>query len=112
MAEAPAKTRILVLDDEEAICALVTCALAPLGYEVVEAYDCESAIEYFREAVQQGRKFNVVISDLTIPGSMNGTDAVARMREIDPGLKAIVSSGYATDPVMSCFKDHGFCAMI
>ncbi len=104
--------RVLVLDDEQVICALVTCALAPLGYEVAEANDAASAIRMYSEAMEQGRRFDVVISDLTIPGGMGGREAVKRLREIDPQVKAIVSSGYATDPVMSAYRDYGFCAMI
>jgi PAS domain S-box-containing protein len=108
----PATARILVLDDEEAICALVACALEPFGYEVVEAFDAESAIEKYSAALSEGRRFDLVISDLTIPGSMSGKEAVARMREMDPKVKAIVSSGYAMDPVMSRYQENGFCAMI
>ncbi|MEO8350768.1 MAG: ATP-binding protein, partial [Chthoniobacteraceae bacterium] len=105
-------TRVLVLDDEQAICALVTCALVPLGYEVVEAFDAASAIRIYAEAMDQGRRFDLVISDLTIPGGMGGREAVKRLLEIDPQVKAIVSSGYATDPVMSAYRDYGFCGMI
>jgi PAS domain S-box-containing protein len=108
----PATARILVLDDEEAICALVACALEPFGYEVVEAFDAESAIEKYSAALSEGRRFDLVISDLTIPGSMSGKEAVSRMREMDPAVKAIVSSGYAMDPVMSKYQENGFCAMI
>jgi len=104
--------RVLVLDDEEAICALVTCALEPLGYEVVETNDALTAIARYQEALDTGRRFDVVISDLTIPGGMGGQEAVRRLQEIDPTVKAIVSSGYAMDPVLSEFRQHGFCAMI
>ena len=113
--EAPAPVhggRILVLDDEDAICALVTCALEGLGYAVTEAYDSITAIRLYEEALKAGKRFDLVISDLTIPGSMSGLDAIKRLREIDPTVKAIVSSGYAMDPIMSDFRKHGFCGMI
>lgn len=104
--------RVLVLDDEEAICALISTALGDLGYDVTEANDAEQAIKACEEAVASGRKFELVISDLSLPGNMTGQDAVRRMRELDPDLKSIVSSGYDSDPVMSRFRDHGFCAAI
>jgi len=104
--------RVLVLDDEEAICTLVSCALEPLGYEVVETHDALTAIACYTDALQTGRRFDVVISDLTIPGGMGGQEAVRRLRAIDPALRAIVSSGYAGDPVLGDFRDHGFCAII
>ena len=104
--------RILVLDDEDAICALVTCALEPLGYAVTEAYDSLMAIKLYEDAIKAGKRFDLVISDLTIPGGMGGLEALKRLREIDPDVKAIVSSGYAMDPIMSDFRKHGFCGMI
>ena len=104
--------RVLVLDDEDAICALVTCALEPLGYAVSEAYDSLTAIRLYDEALKAGKRFDLVISDLTIPGSMGGVEALKRLRELDPNVRAIVSSGYAMDPIMSDFRKHGFCGMI
>ena len=108
----PSSARVLVLDDEEAICALVSCALQPYGIEVVQTTDAPTAIAKYEEALKAGQRFDVVISDLTIPGGMGGREAVRRLLEIDPSVRAIVSSGYTTDPVMSHFRDHGFCAMI
>ncbi len=118
--EAPAKAvpvpigsgRVLILDDEEAICMLVTCALEPLGYAVTEVQDGAIALELYEEAMRAGRKFDLVISDLTMPGKMSGHEAIRRLREIDPGVRAIVSSGYANDPVMSRYQEFGFCGMI
>ena len=46
--------------------------------------------------------------DLTIPGGMGGKDAIQKLREIDPEIKAIVSSGYSNDPVMAQYQDFGF----
>jgi len=46
--------------------------------------------------------------DLTVPGGMGGKEAVEKLLEIDPEVRAIVSSGYSNDPVMSNFNDYGF----
>ena len=112
MPQATGGGRVLVLDDEDAICALVTCALEPLGYEVAEAYDSLMAIRLYEEALKAGKRFDLVISDLTIPGSIGGVEALKRLRELDPNVKAIVSSGYAMDPIMADFRKYGFCGMI
>lgn len=109
---APPIPRVLVLDDEEAICTLVSYALESLGYEVVETHDALTAIERYTEALRAGRRFDVVISDLTIPGGIGGEEAVRRLREIDPDIKAIVSTGYSCDPILAEFRAHGFCAVI
>ena len=104
--------RILVLDDEEAICMLVTCTLEPLGYQVTEAYDGLTAIAAYEAALRENRPYHLVISDLTMPDGLSGAQTIARLREIDPAVCAIVSSGYANDPVLSRFEDYGFKGMI
>ena len=104
--------RVLVLDDEEVICMLVTCALEPLGYQVVETNDPLTAISKYEESMRDGRKFDLVISDLTMPGTMGGQEAIKHLRKLDPDVRAIVSSGYASDPVMSRFEEFGFSGMI
>ena len=106
------KGRILILDDEEAIRLLVYHTLTPLGYDVTEAPDSLTAIELYKKAMQEGKRFDAVISDLTLPGGMGGQEAVKHLIELDPTVKAIVSSGYANDPVMSRYQEYGFCAMI
>jgi PAS domain S-box-containing protein len=112
IAPPPGSARILVLDDEEVICALVSAALEPCGYSVTEAFSAEKAIELYRDALESGTPFDLVISDLTIPGGMGGKDAIKKLRELNPMVRAIVSSGYATDPVMSRYQEYGFCAML
>jgi PAS domain S-box-containing protein len=104
--------RVLMLDDEEAICMLVTCALEPLGYEVTETQDGAVALRLYEEALRAGRPYDLVISDLTMPGRMSGQEAIRLLRELDPNVRAIVSSGYANDPVMSRYEEFGFCGMI
>ena len=50
--------------------------------------------------------------DLTVPGGMGGKTAIQKLLEIDPEVKAIVASGYSTDPIMSNYKDYGFKGII
>ena len=109
---AKGKGRILALDDEEAICELVKAALTPLGYDVTTVQDGLSAIAAYKDAMDADRKFDAVISDLTIPGGMGGAECIKRLVEMDPSVRAIVSSGYAMDPVMSRYREYGFCACI
>jgi len=46
--------------------------------------------------------------DLTIPGGIGGKEAIKNLMAIDPDARVIVSSGYATDPVMADYGDYGF----
>ncbi len=104
--------RVLVLDDEPAIGSLVAASLEAMGYQVVTKEDGVSAVQACDEAFKSGRRFDLVISDLSLPGELDGNKAVARMRAIDPELKAIISSGYDHDPVMLHHREHGFAGAI
>ncbi len=113
-AAAPAsmKARILVMDDEETVREIAIEFLEHLGYEGVGTGSGQEALEAYREASAGGRPFSAVIMDLTIPGGMGGKEAVRRLLEFDPVARAIVSSGYSTDPVMAEYEKHGFSGVI
>ncbi|MBD3182005.1 response regulator [Candidatus Poribacteria bacterium] len=104
--------KILVMDDEEPIRELSEAILSNLGYQVVTVENGESAIEIYKRAMNSGETFDAVILDLTIPGGMSGKDTIEVLLEIDPDIKAIVSSGYYDDPVMSDYKNYGFKGVI
>ena len=96
------------MDDDEPLRATARIMLERLGYDVVLAKDGTEALEAYRNARQQGQPFAAVILDLTIPGGMGGKETIQRLLELDPGVKAIVSSGYATDPIMADHERYGF----
>jgi PAS domain S-box-containing protein len=104
--------RILIVDDEEAIRDLVEFTLTRLGYSVSTAETALAGVELYRQKLQAGERFDLVILDLTLPGGMSGKEALKHLIEIDPGVNAIVSSGYATDATMSRYQDFGFRGVI
>lgn len=104
--------RVLLMDDEAIIRDLALRLFTILGYEVETAADGKEAVEKYREARIAGRPFGVVILDLTVKGGMGGEEALKRLKAIDPEVKAIVSSGYSIDSVMSDYKAAGFSGMI
>ena len=95
--------RLLVMDDDEALRVLFKAVLIQLGYEVHTAVDGTQAIAFCEAARASGKKFDAVLLDLTVTGGMGGMEAAARLKESDPSLKLIVSSGYSDAPVMSQF---------
>lgn len=107
-----AKGRVLVMDDEEFIRKSIKKMLKRLGYEVEVAIDGEEAIELFKHSRMNGSAFDVLIIDLTIPGGMGGKETLENLQEIDPDVRAIVSSGYSNDPVMANYEDHGFSGIL
>ncbi|MDD5350230.1 MAG: PAS domain S-box protein [Chthoniobacteraceae bacterium] len=104
--------KILVLDDEEVICELVSYTLTSCGYTVIPSYNAETTLRLYKEALDAGQPFDLVIMDLTIPGGMGGREAIQELRKIDPNVKAVVSSGYAMDAIMTQCRDYGFCGAI
>jgi PAS domain S-box-containing protein len=104
--------KILVMDDEEMVREVLGRLLVRLGYEPEFARDGGEAIELFVQAQRSGQAFASVILDLTVPGGMGGKETMARLLEIDPQVKAIVSSGYSDDPIMADFQKYGFSGVI
>ena len=100
--------RILVMDDNLQIRELLHNILKQMGYQVEEASDGEAAIHQYETAMSSGNRFDLVIMDLTISGGMGGKEAIKKLIEIDPAINAVVSSGYANDPVVSNYQDFGF----
>jgi PAS domain S-box-containing protein len=104
--------RVLVMDDEEILRDFVGELLELLGYDVNFACDGVETIAAYSKAQEQGRPYDCVLMDLTIPGGMGGKEAIQRLLEIDPNVKAIVSSGYSDDPVMADYRKYGFCGVV
>ena len=104
--------RVLFMDDEEPIRQMASILLARLGLEPEMAEDGAEAVAKFKDARHAGRPFDLVVMDLTVPGGVGGLAALRQMQAIDPGVKAIVSSGYSSDPVMADHRAFGFSGMV
>lgn len=102
------KKRILVMDDEEMIRELINEVLTEIGYEVETAADGNEAIDFYKRIKESGKTFDAVIIDLEVPLGMGGKGTVKKLLEIDPGVKAIVSSGYSNDSVFYEYEKYCF----
>jgi len=87
--------RILLVDDEAPLADLLKRYLERLGYEVDACLTAEDAVSRFE---QEPGRYSLVLTDLTLPG-MGGDALLARLRETDPKLRAIVASGYPYEPI-------------
>ena len=96
------------MDDEKIILDMGERLLSHLGYEVVSASNGHDAIELYKKAKDAGSPFDVVVLDLIIPDGSGADRAIGALKEIDPGVRTIVTSGYADDPAMVRYTDHGF----
>ena len=102
------KIKILVMDDEEIIREVVLQMLLKSGYEVETVDDGHQALEKYKRALDAEEPFDIIIMDLTIPGGMGGQETMKEILALDPDARAIVSSGYADDPVMANYSEYGF----
>ncbi|MCL6584804.1 MAG: response regulator [bacterium] len=104
--------RILFMDDKPNIRAVAERMLRHLQYEVELAKDGLEAINLYQKARISGQPFDAVILDLVVLNGMGGKEAVQKLLEIDPEVKAIVSSGYLNGQLISEYQRYGFSAAI
>jgi signal transduction histidine kinase/ligand-binding sensor domain-containing protein/CheY-like chemotaxis protein len=104
--------RVLFMDDEDVIRHAASMVLQRLGHETTTVNDGAEAIRAYQTALAEGRRYDVVILDLTVPGGMGGRLALEGLRQVDPEVRAIVSSGYSSDPVLANYRAYGFCAVV
>jgi len=105
------RARVLVMDDEAPILELTARLLSARGYEVHTALDGDQAVLQYRNALNAGIRFDAVILDLTVPEKMGGYDAFKAMREMDPTVRAVVSSGYSHEPIVLNYKEYGLASI-
>lgn len=104
--------RVLLMDDEEIVLEVASEMLGYLGFEVSTAGSGEEVLELYDAARERGERFDLVMLDLTVPGGMGGEETIRRLRETDPSVRAIVSSGYSNNPVMSEYRSYGFNGVV
>ena len=90
-AMAPEGGTVLVVDDEAVVRMLVGEVLRDLGYGVVEAKDGAQAIR----ALESMPRIDLMVTDVGLPGGMNGRQLADAMRERRPGMKVLFITGYA-----------------
>lgn len=84
---------ILLIDDEEIVINISEMMLKRLGYKVLKAHNGDEGLQVFEE---NKSKIDLIISDLEMP-EMDGREVMDKVREIDPQIKVILSSGALTD---------------
>ncbi len=104
--------RILVVDDEADIRTLLERMLRRMGHEPVCVADSTTAVAAYRQALADGKPFDLALLDLTVPGGSGGIEILRELRAVDPAVKAIVTSGYADDPAMQNCRAFGFSAAL
>jgi two-component system cell cycle sensor histidine kinase/response regulator CckA len=104
--------RILVMDDDEELLTVYRRILRRLGYTPVLVHEGIETLAAYREARAVGEPFDCVILDLTIPGGLGGKATVAELIKLDPGVRAILASGYAGGGLHAEYGRCGFKAFV
>ncbi len=110
--EGTPRGRVLVMDDEPLVLEMSGTALRRLGYATILARSGAEAIVQYQINLDSGRRFDAVILDLTVPGGLGAPETLARLREIDPNVRAVLSSGYTDHPAASDWAAAGFVGFI
>lgn len=100
--------KVLIVDDMKDVLSATGRMVATLGYTPTLACSAHEAVQQFRRAQSEDRPFDVVITDLTMPGTGGGRELLQVLIGIDPEVRAIVASGYANDPCFARPRDFGF----
>ncbi|HBI14761.1 MAG TPA: hypothetical protein DDY20_04505 [Desulfobulbaceae bacterium] len=103
---------ILIMDDDDDVLQVAANMLNLMGYRTAIAHDGAQAIAMYKQAMKSEHPFHCLLLDLTIPGGMGGRETVKQLLALDPKVKAIVSSGYANDPIMANYAAFGFRGVV
>ena len=82
---------VLIVDDEPTVRMLVTDVLTELGYETIEASDGAAGVRI----VQSAARIDLLVTDVGLPGALNGRQVADAARSVRPGLKVLFITGYA-----------------
>ncbi len=99
LAEAPRAEQgetVLVVDDEPTVCMLVSEVLGDLGYTAIEAADGPAGLR----VLQSNARIDLLVTDVGLPGGMNGRQVADAARERRPGLRVLFITGYAENAVV------------
>ena len=99
---------LLVVDDETSARAVARAMGTHLGFQVVEAADGEEAVALFE---RRRGEFTLVLMDLTMP-RMDGREAFLRMKELDPSVPVVLTSGFSEMDAVSDFAGRGLAGFL
>lgn len=103
---------VLVMDDEPQLRDMMAEVLSDAEVKVHLAKNGNEALAMYAECSRETSPVKILIADLTIPGSMGGRELVSILRQKGETFKAVVISGYSSDPVISDYRKYGFDAYL
>lgn len=106
------RLKLLLIEDQPGIAKVSQMYLEKIGHQVTWAANGQESLRAFRQAWDQGDPFDLVLVDLTLPGGMDGEDAFRELRQIDPQVIAVATSGSLDHESLPAFQEKGFAAIL
>ncbi len=103
---------VLIMDDEEYILEVLAKMLKYHDFDVTTAKTGEEAISLYKAGMNSEKTFDYVILDLTVYNGLGGRETIEILKNIDPEVRAIVSSGYSDNPILANYKEYGFSSIL
>lgn len=100
--------KLLIMDDSINIMNTIKRITKLLGYKIDIARNGEEAIRLYKHNLKKGHHYQAVILDLVVPGGKGGRETLDDLLKINPHVKAIISTGYASDPIIQDYQVYGF----
>ncbi len=104
----PGKGTILLVDDQEPVREVCSAMLRTLGYRVLTASDGREGLDCYRDA---WREIDVVIVDMVMP-VLGGPECFRGMKEVNPGVRAILATGYSLEGAVQEVMSEGVLGFI
>ncbi len=104
--------RILFMDDDPRITAVTATMLQNLEYKYDIAKNGDEVIQLYKRYLNIGRPYDAVIMDITVVGGMGAEECFKILRDMDPEVRAIMSSGYENEQMARRVIDMGFCGYL
>ena len=104
--------KILILDDEKPILEIMSLFLKKRGDEVSVFCTGAEALESFRKEAEAGSPYTLAILDVSIPGDRGARELVGPIKEINPDVRVIISSGDSVEGALDNPRPYGFSASL
>jgi|GEM_PF-563711 len=103
---------VLVVDDQAEVLDVACLILGKLGYEVHRASNGQEGVEMYRYLGRSDMPIEAVLMDMTLPGGMNGQEATAEIRRLDPSARVVATSGFFDGEALDSFRSRGFIGIL
>ena len=104
--------QVLIMDDEELMLTIAAKMFEYFNCRVTTVVEGGQAVEAFKEGLDGGTSYDLVLLDLQIDDGMNGVGAAEKIHTLDPQATLVAMSGNDRDEVMVRFKDYHFVAAV